>query len=203
MDWNGFMTWVSQLFDKPVVIGSSLIGEIGFIVIFVVSQTSIGKKSLRSLKLLFENADGRVKAAEKTLAEFKKEKEDQIQRLVQSYEDRLSVATDEVLALEGLLSKVAEAMPNKKVKDAINSFMEGKAERLQAIAEKIPTGAEIGELREKLEEKEQEVLSIRERAEASIDALKAEYEEKSAKVEELLAKLGNAAQEAATEVENG
>ena len=196
MDWKVITDWISQFFDKPVVVWSSLIGEIGFFAVFVLAKTSIGKKALNALKGLYSKAEAEVEEANATLKAFKEEKESEIETLKAEYEKKLSVATDEVLSVEGLLSQIAEATPNRKIRETIETYLNGKEGRLAEITEKLPTLAA-------LEAKEAEVQSIKDYLNASINALKAEYEAKNAQVAELLAKLNETAQEAVTEVSDG
>ena len=203
MDFNAIKEWITTLFNTPLVMWGSFIGEIGTFVLVIFAKTSFGKKKIRELKELYKEAKKQADTCVVALTEYKKEKEAEIQKLVQTYEDKLSLAMDEVYKIEELLKEVADKTPNRKVRETLNSFVDGKAERMVDLARKLPTSAQIDELRSELEEKENEVLNFKEECEKAIEGINARYAEKEAQVGELLGKLNEVVQKANTEVNDG
>ena len=203
MDFNAIKEWITTLFNTPLVMWGSFIGEIGTFVLVIFAKTSFGKKRIRELKELYKEAKKQADVCVAALTEYKREKEAEIQKLVQTYEDKLSLAMDEVYKIEELLKDVADKTPNKKVRETLNSFVDGKAERMVELAGKLPTSAQIEELRSELDEKENEVLNFKEECEKAIEGINARYAEKEAQVGELLGRLNEAVQKANTEVNDG
>ena len=203
MDFNAIKEWITTLFNTPLVMWGSFIGEIGTFVLVIFAKTSFGKKRIRELRELYKEAKKQADVCVAALTEYKKEKEAEIQKLVQTYEDKLSLAMDEVYKIEELLKDVAEKTPNRKVRETLNSFVDGKAERMVELAGKLPTSAQIEELRSELDERESEVLNFKEECEKAIEGINARYAEKEAQVGELLRRLNEAVQKANTEVNDG
>lgn len=159
--WEQFKEWVDVLANNKVavIIIASVLALVIFLIIF--SKTSIGKKSLKTLKNLYSDLVSKFKDFVAVMLDFKRETIEKVNEGEKKFEE-LSNKTDEKLAVitlqyesfkkgvYDLLSKV----PNAKVQKGLEELKldtEKHEKYLQAVL-----GDYYSEIKHLLEEKENE-----------------------------------------------
>lgn len=182
MDWNAFVEGFKTFWNQPVPIIGFTVGTVILGILAIVGKTSIGKKALNKIKEVNSNLSGQLETANLRLIEAKNDlttlgndfdrkyealgksaneiiaaKEQEIQELTDGYELKLSVYKEQMLKQEQLLRTICENSVNKKIKEAYESY---SLEDLEAP---------INEIENRIKEQ-----------------VKAEYEDRLAKLEELI-----------------
>ena len=188
MSWEIIKENLSSFFNMPVVITITSV-TLGFIYIMVIfSKTSLGKKLFSKALQKYDAVLDYCKEMKGNLETFKKEKEAQIAQIKEEYEKRLAVMANYVSQIEGALGKVAEATPNKKVKETINSFLEAKEERLEEIGKYLPNLEDYQALKAKAESVQEEIEKAKIEATEALQAKIALYDAKCEQLDNLLNK---------------
>ena len=177
----------------PVMVAVTSVLTFGAVLFGIFAKTSFGKKALI-------HAEAKVIATQNQFNDLKTQWEAQkadlgrkVEELVKTYEAKLSVLTSEVLKAEELLNKIAEIIPNKKVKALILDYTEQAKGRYQDILEAIPTLEQVEELKKEVEE--QKALALKAKDEAikeaqdRLEALETEYRAKIAEAEGLIGQI--------------
>lgn len=191
---------ISNFFNSPI--GITLTSIVGFaIVAFVIfAKTSVGRKAIVKFGEGLAKALGYAKVASDSVKELKAEKEREIKELTEAYESKLGLVLSENLALEELIAKIGEAIPNKKVAQVIEEFGAGKEERLKLFQENLISYEEIEALKAEIEKAKAKaddaIAKAQEEAEAKLEAEKALFQAKREELERLLEELEKRAQEA-------
>lgn len=191
---------ISNFFNSPI--GIALTSIVGFaIVAFALfAKTSVGRKAIAKFGEGLAKALGYAKVASDAVNELKAEKEREIKELTEAYESKLGLVLSENLALEELIAKIGEAIPNKKVAQIIGEFGAGKEERLKLFQENLVSYEEIEALKAEIEKAKAQaddaVAKAKEEAEAELEAEKALFQAKREELERLLEELEKRAQEA-------
>ena len=206
MTWEQISQKIGEFANTPIVITAFSITYALVVGLVIFSKTSLGKKLFNKALSLATSAKSKADNMEETLSKFRAEKDRQVEEIKKAYDDELAVAVGESLELENLLSKIGEAIPNKKVQTLISDFMESKDERLAKIREIVTSHVDIEGLKTKVQESEERVLSLKEKYEAeakeAVEAYKAVLSDKEAELDKLLAKAQENALEAEAEGEN-
>lgn len=191
--WETIKENISAFFNMPVMVAVTSVLTFGAVLFGIFTKTSFGKKSLIGAKaevLSIRNQFDNLKAQWGAHAEALEQK---VYELAATYEAKLSVLTSEVLKAEELLNKIAEIIPNKKVKALILDYAEQAKGRYQDILEAIPTLEQVEELKKKVEEQKQLALKAKDEAikEAKdrLEALETEYRAKIAEAEGLIGQI--------------
>lgn len=159
--WEQFKEWVDVLANNKVavIIIASILALVIFLIIF--SKTSIGKKSLITLKAKYAELTAKFVAFVGVINDFKRETVEKVQEGEEKFKE-LSIKTDEKLAVitlqyesfkkgvYDLLSKV----PNAKVQKGLEQLKldtEKSEDRIKAVL-----GDYYSEIKHLLEEKENE-----------------------------------------------
>ena len=204
--WEAIKQNLSAFFNMPVVVTIMGVLASGAVLLGIFAKTSFGKKALI-------HAEAKVIATQTSFDNLKAQWEAQkadlekkTEELVKTYEAKLSVLTSEVLKAEELLNKIAEVIPNKKVKALILDYTEQAKNRYQDILEAIPTLEQVEELKKEVEEQKQLALKAKDEAikEAKdrLEALETEYRAKIAEAEGLLSQVNLEALQGVLEGEN-
>lgn len=191
--WDVIKENLSAFFNMPVVITIMGVLASGAVLLGIFAKTSFGKKALI-------HAEAKVIATQSQFENLKTQWEAQkadlgrkVEELVKTYEAKLSVLTSEVLKAEELLNKIAEIIPNKKVKALILDYAEQAKTRYQDILEAIPTLEQVEELKKEVEEQKQLALKAKDEAikeaQDRLEALETEYKAKIAEAEGLIGQI--------------
>ena len=191
--WEVIKENLSAFFNMPVMVAVTSVLTFGAVLFGIFAKTSFGKKALI-------HAEAKVIATQNQFNDLKTQWEAQkadlgrkVEELVKTYEAKLSVLTSEVLKAEELLNKIAEIIPNKKVKALILDYAEQAKGRYQDILEAIPTLEQVEELKKEVEE--QKALALKAKDEAikeaqdRLEALETEYKAKIAEAEGLIGQI--------------
>lgn len=182
-----FQDWLSQLANNPLFISTSTVSLCFAYVLVIFSKTSLGKKLFNKAKSSYEEAAKEKEETFNLLKETIESKESEIKELTYQYENRLNVLLCENVELEKLLDKIGEISPNLKIKEALEEFKNSREDRLNKINE-IFTYLNFDLLKEKAEEADRLIEEAKKAVEAS-------YEERIAKLEEMLGQLQKNEQE--------
>lgn len=130
MEW--FDTFAENLkifWNQPVPIIGFTVGTIIIGALFIIGKTSIGKKALNKLKALYEDLKSRYENAlemfyttKNEFDEFKKEKEEEIKQIGETYELKLNAYKERMVKQDEIIKVLCENSPNKKVKDAFANY---------------------------------------------------------------------------------
>lgn len=173
-----FQDWLSQLANNPLFISASSISLCFAYALLIFSKTSLGKKLFNKAKSSYEEAVKEKEETFKNLKETIEAKESEIKELTYQYENRLNVLLCENAELEKLLDKIGEITPNLKIKNVLEEFKNSREERLDKI-NAVFTYFNFDLLKEKAEEADRLIEEAKKAVEAS-------YEERIAKLEEIL-----------------
>lgn len=200
MEWEVIKENISAFFNMPIVITLMSI-TFGFVYVLVIfSKTSLGKKLFNKVSLKYDEVVRYCKEMKDNYETFKKEKEEELKTLKETYEQKLAVAVSYTQQIEELLYKVAETTPNKKIKGLIEDFKSTKEERLAEIKKAVGTYEEFLELKGKAEEVqkqvEDKVNEIKESVTEELNGKIALYEAKCAQLDNLLKETEERAQKA-------
>ena len=188
MTWETITNNLSAFFNMPVVITITSV-TLGFIYIMVIfSKTSLGKKLFNKALQKFDAVLGYCREMKANLDIFKAEKEAQIAQIKEEYEKRLAVMANYVSQIEGALGKIAEATPNKKVRETIQTFLDTKEERLEEIGKYLPNLEDYQALKAKAESVQEEIEKAKIEATEALQAKIALYDAKCEQLDNLLNK---------------
>lgn len=191
--WEVIKENLSAFFNMPVVVTIMGVLSSGAVLLGIFAKTSFGKKALI-------HAEAKVIATQASFDNLKTSWEAQkadlgrkVDELIKTYEAKLSVLTSEVLKAEELLNKIAEIIPNKKVKALILNYTEQAKGRYEDILEAIPTLEQVEELKKEVEEQKQLALKAKDEAikeaQDRLEALEIEYKAKIAEAEGLIGQI--------------
>ena len=191
---------INTIMNSNVGIVISTFFGVFLVVAFAFGKTSLGKRVLKRLTGKFDDLNDYVKQATTKAQEFQEKTNEEVERLSLDYEKKLSVALSRYEEMENFLYELCDKIPNVKVKAIAEEFKAGQEERLATIREAIPTYQGYLELQESAKSLNERLQNAMSEAEAKANAL---YEEKLAKVDEILKKLEEATQKANIEVLEG
>ena len=191
---------INTIMNSNVGIVISTFCGVFLVVAFAFGKTTLGKRVLRRLTGKFDDLNDYVKKATGQAQEFQEKTNQEVEKLSLDYEKKLSVALSRYEEMENFLYDLCDKIPNIKVKAIAEEFKAGQAERLATIREAIPTYQGYLELQETAKSLNEHLQNAVSEAEAKANAL---YEEKLAKVDEILKKLEEATQKANIEVLEG
>ena len=170
--WNGLVEQTKIILAMPVpIIGCTVLSLLIF-TLAVLSKTSIGRKSLNTLKGVISGANEKLDEAKTQLYEVKQEfetykelKEQQIKEIKDTYEVMLVGVKQQKDQLEDLVLEIGENIHNGKVEKAINEYVDNKKTQVNdEISEIVETAKdearseyvnEINDLRHELDELKQ------------------------------------------------
>ena len=122
---NGFKDFINQ--PLPMILFTS--GACLFFALSIISKTSIGKKSLNTLKEKINGATKKLNNATdnannliKEFNEYKECVEQEKQELVENYEIKLGAYHSELVKLNDIIKVLCENSPNKNIKLAYENF---------------------------------------------------------------------------------
>ena len=148
--WEEVTAWISQLFDKQIVINLTTIFSFGGLVFSIFAKTSLGRKSIAKLTELANktlektnNTNEKVKKVELLATE-------KINALKDEYERKtLVVVSTFDVVVNGLFAALKE-IPNVKVQNQIENFEKKYADQKNEITKVI--GKTYGDFKEAVEE---------------------------------------------------
>ena len=160
--------------------------EVGVFALVIFSKTSLGKKALAAMKAKYEVLLGYASDMKKQAEQVAKTADEKINEIKTECDKRLAVMMNYNLALENLIEKMGEHIPNKKVKEDIETFISTKQERLAEIAEYLPNMEEYNALKAQAEHIQAEIEEAKRKATEELTAKIALYDEKCASLDKLL-----------------
>ncbi len=148
--WEEVTAWISQFFDKQIVINLTTIFSFGGLVFSVFAKTSLGKKAIFKLT---ELANKTLEKANDTNEKVKKVEllaNEKINALKGEYEKKalVIVSTFDVV-VNGLFAALKE-IPNVKVQNQIEIFEKKYADQKNEITKVV--GKTYGDFKEAVEE---------------------------------------------------
>jgi len=181
---NALTDWLSQFFDKPVVVIISGILTVAWAAFVLFSKTSFGKKAIKSLTsladLTAQKANDTLKKVEEVetlakekIAALQADYEEKAEKLKTEYETKVACVVSIFNYNEERLFAILEKIPNAKVQDELIKFKKGYEEKKKEITEVI--GLIYEDYNKTVEEIEEKVRE--------------EYKEKVAFLEEKLKEL--------------
>lgn len=171
MNWDIFVENVKIFWNQPIPIIGFTVGTVVTGILFIIGRTSIGNKALNKIKdinnfiteknnILLESCEEyskKLKDAEETVKEILAKKDEEIKKLKDEYELKLTNYREQLLKQENMIRVICENSVNKKIKDVYEKYNPTQLE--------LP----VGELKVQIEEK-----------------VKVEYEDRIARLEELV-----------------
>lgn len=177
--WNGLVEQTKIILAMPVpIIGCTVLSLLVF-TLAIISKTSIGKKSLNTLKGVISGANQKLDEAKTQLIEVKQEfdtykelKKQEIQEIKETYEVLLVGVQQQKNELENLVLEIGENINNGKIEKAINNYVDDKKNKANTEISEIVENAkdearseyinEINDLRHELEDLKQLVATNKE-----------------------------------------
>lgn len=177
--WNGLVEQTKIILQMPVpIIGCTVLSLLVF-TLAIISKTSIGKKSLNTLKGVISGANQKLDEAKTQLIEVKQEfdtykelKKQEIQEIKETYEVLLVGVQQQKNELENLVLEIGENINNGKIEKAINEYVDEKKNKATTEISEIVENAkdearseyinEINDLRHELEDLKQLVATNKE-----------------------------------------
>lgn len=177
--WNGLVEQTKIILAMPVpIIGCTVLSLLVF-VLAIISKTSIGRKSLNTLKGVISGANQKLDEAKTQLIEVKEEfdtykelKKQEIQEIKETYEVLLVGVQQQKNELENLVLEIGENINNGKIEKAINNYVDDKKNKATTEISEIVENAkdearseyinEINDLRHELEDLKQLVATNKE-----------------------------------------
>lgn len=187
--WETIKENLSAFFNMPITEIMTAILTVCVFALVIFAKTSFGKKAIIKLTAKYQAMKEAGESIKRDNEAHKAETDAKIEALKSDYEGKLEIVLSYAQTLEETLIAVGEATPNKKVNELARKFAEGKAARLREIAEKVPSLAQLDEIKA-------QVGAAEEKAKAQVDDYKALYEAKTKEAEEFIAKLEERAQKA-------
>ncbi len=173
MNWETITNWISQFFDKKIVIAiATIIAALGCGLIML-SRTSFGKRAIVKLTTLYELGLKKANDTEEKVKAVQKLAEEKIVELEGYYEQRIAVVISTLNFYEESTFTLFELVPNKKVQEKLAEVKEqykAKKELITSIIGEIYDDFEIA-----VEKKEKEIRQ--------------EYEDKIAYLENQIANI--------------
>ena len=173
MNWETITNWISQFFDKKIVIAiATILAALGCGLIML-SRTSFGKRAIVKLTTLYELGLKKANDTEEKVKAVQKLAEEKISELEGYYEQRIAVVISTVNFYEESTFALFELVPNKKVQEKLAEVKEqykAKKELITSIIGEIYEDFEIA-----VEKKEKEIRQ--------------EYEDKIAYLENQIANI--------------
>ena len=173
MNWEIITNWISQFFDKKIVIAiATILAGLGCGLIML-SRTSFGKRAIVKLTTLYELGLKKANDTEEKVKAVQKLAEEKISELEGYYEQRIAVVISTVNFYEESTFALFELVPNKKVQEKLAEVKEqykAKKELITSIIGEIYDDFEIA-----VEKKEKEIRQ--------------EYEDKIAYLENQIANI--------------
>ena len=173
MTWETITNWISQFFDKKVVIAVvSILAALGSGLILL-SRTSFGKRAILKLTTLYELGLQKAAATEKKVQDVEKLAKEKLDELKADYEQKIAVFVSIVNFYEESVFSILEEIPNAKVQARLKDFKESYQEKKEVIK------LTIGEIYEDFE------IAVDKKA----NLIRQEYEEKIAFLEKQIADI--------------
>ena len=191
---------LSEFFNMPVSVATISVSIVAIMAYVIFTKTQWGKKAISALTAKFDEMLLVGKGMKKAQEEAKEEAEKKFEEYKAETDAKISASASYLSQLENFVYSIEDEIPNKKVREAIETFKNGKDERAKAIAEFVPLLPQVEEMKAHMEEERLKALEAQEEAKRTIDEVKALYEAKTREAEEVLAQLRENAQKEVTEV---
>jgi len=166
MEWlNEVSNWLVAFFDKPVPIIGCTVGFLLVAILKIISSTSIGKKSLNTLKssmasVLTKNEElvEQLTKERESVSNALNSKNEEVDALTEEYEAKLQLVANNYKLLEELVLGICKAISNKNVKELASKYSpminDGINELVDQAKKEVEEeySSEIEELKKEIEE---------------------------------------------------
>lgn len=131
--WENLTEWLSQFFDKEVVVIIVSITYALAAILIIISKTSFGKKAIADLTALFNKGVKIAKESNEKVIDVEKLAKEKIEALKADYEQKTTALVSIVNFYEESLFQIIEKIPNKKVQDELLVLKESYGEKKKEI----------------------------------------------------------------------
>lgn len=135
--WEQLTEFLSQFFDKKVVIIVVTILSLLYAAAVLLSKTSWGKKAIRQLTELGQRTAQTADNALKTVEDYKKHAEDEFIAYKAECDRKVAVAISCFSYFESSLLDAVKQIPNKKVQDRVAVIEQEYLEKKQILSEEF------------------------------------------------------------------
>lgn len=134
MNWDEVTQAINSFFDKPVVISVTTVLTFAVVLFTFFAKTSFGKKAINKLTTLFQLIRAKAEDTNKKVEEVKKIANEEIAKLKEEYERKISLALSIMNFYEEATFALFEDVPNAKVQAKLLTFKSAYQEKREEIS---------------------------------------------------------------------
>lgn len=186
--WEQLTEFLSQFFDKKVVVIIVTILSLLYAAVVILSKTSIGKKALNELRALGHRTEQTARDTLEKVESYKKHAEEEFAAYKAECDRKVAVAISCFSYFESSILDAVSQIPNKKVQERVQEITEQYLEKKQVLEEEfgfIYDDFEIA-VQQRADQIEKEYAKKYQEINAQIENLKLQIQPFSKPIDEIL-----------------